>query len=110
MQKPAPVIQSADQATHDLHKRVSHQLKQMGQHAPTVPVNADTPPPLTEELKKVGGEVVGDLSHVLGTTLGETIGGEVSHIRQNPSRGWLRGKLDRLRKVAQHGSYTNRKS
>lgn len=82
-----------------LHQNVGQQLKQIGQTGSTVPNTEETPFPLTDELKQVGGQVVGDISHVVGTTASETIGGEVTHIRHNPSKGWFQEKLERVKKM-----------
>ena len=64
------------QKTHEEHaKSIAQNLQSSGHAVGTqdiIPTSAETPLPKTPEMHEVGAEIVGeDLSHILGTTVGD---------------------------------------
>lgn len=77
-----------------LHQNVSGSLQQMGHSASTVPTTADTPLPLTNELKQIGV----DASHIMGTTFEELTQG-TTHIRETKSKNWLKVLQEKVARI-----------
>lgn len=96
MEKPASerIVQSAEQPTKDLHEGVKESLRKLGHSGPTIPA-AQTLPPLTEELKRVGV----DAAHIAGSTFEEVVTGGATHIRETPSKKPLALVWERLRRL-----------
>lgn len=78
-----------------LHQDVAAQLTRLGHPPSTVPVTAETPFPLTAELKNLGV----DASHIMGSSWEDLMGGS-TRIRETSSRGPLKIFKDRLKKAA----------
>lgn len=82
MEKPAPegIVQSAEQPTKDLHKKIRGPLEQLGHSSSTIP--AQDAPALTREVKQWAE----DISHTAQSALEEAVTGGVTHIRVAESK------------------------
>lgn len=81
MEKSAPggIVQSAEQPTDDLHKKIREPLRQLGHSGSTIPAS---------EAPAVGGDVKGwaeDISHVAKSALEQAVIGGVTDIRTTES-------------------------
>lgn len=91
--------QTSDQMHQTLAKAVANNLQSVGQAVGTqdvLPTTADSPIPKTPELHEVGAEVIGeDLSHIVGSTVSDLVGGSENY-RTTNSGGFLQKLKERL--------------
>lgn len=78
----------------NLHTNVASNLNQAGQNVTTSDLNPDDQTPL-EQIK----QTLGDTAHIVGATVGETVGDEVVLIRSNNSKGWKDRIFDRAKRM-----------
>lgn len=98
---PMAAPQTSDQIHQATAKSIAGSLQNTG-HAvgpqDVIPVSADSPIPKTPELHEVGAEVVGeDLSHMLGSTVSDLVGGTENY-RTAKSGGFLNTLREKLRR------------
>ena len=96
---PMAAPQTSDQIHQATAKSVAGNLQSVGLPVGTqdvIPVSADSPIPKTPELHEVGAEIVGeDLSHMLGSTVSDLVGGTENY-RTTKSGGFLQKLKERL--------------
>ena len=83
-----------------LHQNVSSQLQQLHHPPASLPINDETPIPLTNDLKQIGV----DASHIVGSTLEELTQGS-THIRETKSKKLLRLLQEKATKLAHRLKY-----
>ncbi|MBI2334331.1 hypothetical protein HYU96_00870 [Candidatus Daviesbacteria bacterium] len=77
-----------------LHQDVNNQLQQLHHPPASLPVNGETPIPLTEDLKSLGV----DAGHIIGSTFEDLTSGS-TQVRETPSKGPLQLLKNKLTKV-----------
>lgn len=77
----------------NLHHGVSQELKSMGHTGSTVPHTAETPLPLTDQLRQIGV----DAGHIAHSTFEEVTTGGATGIRTTASKNPLRIISERVR-------------
>lgn len=86
-------MEPAQKEEENLHHGVSRELESIGHSDPTVPYTAETPLPLTNQLKQIGV----DAGHIAGSTFEEVVTGGATGIRTTESRNPLRIISKRVR-------------
>lgn len=76
-------MESAEQPSNNLHRKVGESLKKLGHHEPTIPPNEG--PVLAEDLK----DMVEDLGYTAKTALEQAVRGGVTHVRITESKNPL---------------------
>lgn len=84
------------QANDKLNQTINQNLQQMGHQPVASPVTAETPIPLTSDLKQIGV----DAGHIIGSSFEEMTQG-TTHIRETKSRNPLNLIKEKAAKLAQ---------
>lgn len=93
------IIQTPEGVHQQTAQAVEGHLKQAGMeiNPPVMPTNPHGPFPITEELRELGGEALGDLTHVAAVTAMENTVG-TTYTRYGNGEKFMRFLVDRVRR------------